>query len=253
MMGKKAKSMEQRARGKEHRGKALIKKPMRKDPHLSILRSEKGLALVTVLILSLITLAIISTLIYMVIQGTRVSGFYKRYETAREAAIGGAEIGGDLVLNRGAMSIAGLTLLSSSTGAGGFIGCDCGDPDDPDDNQDTLGVRTCLCDKLCDSTANWPGACSITLNPMDSPDLEFNLAGININTNYLVSVKIVDTIQGNSDVSLSGGQLGGTAVVSSSSSVIPAPPMPYLLRVEINSEDTINQLERARLSALYAY
>ena len=237
-MDKKAKSRGQRA---------LNERPRRRSP---LIRSEKGLALVTVLILSLICLSVISTLIYMVIQGTRFSGYYKRFETAREASLGGAELGADLVMDRGNLSIPLLTITSTSTGPGGFLSCDCGDPDDPNDNRDSLNARTCLCDKLCDATADWPVACSDTLDPATSPDLEFDLAGIN--TTYNVSVKIVDTIRGNSD--LSGEDLGGTGVVASSSAVIPAPPMPYLHRVEINSEDDTGILvERSRVSALYAF
>jgi hypothetical protein len=235
-MDKKAKSREQRA---------LNERPQRRSP---LIRSEKGLALVTVLVLSLICLSVISALLYMVIQGTRFSGFYKRYETAREAALGGAELGADLVLDRGALSVPGLAITSTS---GSFTVCDCGDPDDPNDNLDNFGagVRTCLCDKLCDATADWPG-CSMTLNPTDIPDLWFDLTGIN--TTYRVSVKIVDTIRGNSD--LSGEDLGGSGVVSSTSGLITAPPMPYLYRVEINSEDDTGVLEeRARFSALYAF
>ena len=228
------------------RGKrALNERPRERSP---LIRAEKGLALVTVLVLSLICLSVISALLYMVTQGTRFSGFYKRYETAREAALGGAELGTDLILDRGALSIPGLAMASSS---GSFTSCDCGDPDDPNDNRDNFGagVRTCMCDKLCDATADWPG-CSMTLDPTDTPDLWFDLTGIN--TTYRVSVKIVDTIRGNSD--LSGEELGGTGVVSATTGLITAPPMPYLYRVEINSEDNTGTLEeRARLSALYAF
>jgi hypothetical protein len=248
-MDKQAGSSDQRAWSKDEEEqsmeqRALIGRPRRRSP---LIRSEKGLALVTVLVLSLICLSVISTLLYMVIQGTRFSGFYKRYETAREAALGGAELGADLILDRGALSVPGLALTSTS---GSFTSCDCGDPDDPNDNLDNFGagVRTCLCDKLCDATADWP-ACSFTLNPTDTPDLWFDLTGIN--TTYRVSVKIVDTIRGNSD--LSGEELGGTGVVSSTSGLITAPPMPYLYRVEINSEDTGDLEERARYSALYAF
>jgi hypothetical protein len=236
-MDKKAKSREQRA---------LNERPRRRSP---LIRSEKGLALVTVLVLSLICLSVISALLYMVIQGTRFSGFYKRYETAREAALGGAELGADLVLDRGALSVPGLAITAPT---GSFTVCDCGDPDDPNDNLDNFGagVRTCLCDKLCDATTDWPVGCSMTLSPTDTPDLWFDLTGIN--TTYRVSVKIVDTIRGNSD--LSGEDLGGTGVVSSTSGLITAPPMPYLYRVEINSEDDTGVLEeRARFSALYAF
>jgi len=252
-MDKATKSIGHRAWSKELGRKSTEKRakneePVRNNACFSLVKSEKGLALITVLVLSLICLSVISTLLYMVIQGTRFSGFYKRYETAREAALGGAELGADLILDRGALST-GLLLVSTTSGS--FTLCDCGDPDDPDDNKDGagLGARTCLCDKLCDATADWP-ACSDTLNPMDSPDLEFELTGIN--TVYLVSAKIVDTIRGNSD--LSGESLGGSGVVSSTSSIITAPPMPYLYRVEINAQDTTGDLkERARFSALYAF
>jgi len=204
----------------------------------------------------LICLSVISTLLYLVIQGTRFSGFYKRYETAREAALGGADLGADLILDRGALTVPGLAI---TTATGSFTGCDCGDPDDPTDNRDNFGagVRTCLCDKLCDATADWTGAGSLCTNPDDmsfdpttNPDLEFDLAGVN--TTYRVSVKIVDAIRGNSD--LSGEDLGGSGVVASTSGLITAPPMPYLYRVEINSEDNTGTLEeRARFSALYAF
>ena len=71
-------------------------------PYISTrLRNEKGLALVMVLVLSLIALTIISTLIFMVTQGTKVSGFYKRYSTSLNAGYGGAEIVTSLVNNRG--------------------------------------------------------------------------------------------------------------------------------------------------------
>ena len=222
-----------------------------KNSYPSMLRSEKGLALVTVLILSLITLAIISTLIYMVIQGTRVSGSFKRYGTAREAAVGGSELGADFINDRGTMVIPGLVNLPNF--------CDCGDPDDPNDNLYS-GAPSCLCDKLCDTAIVYPGAAlnwvhcgvdDITLDPTTNPDIQFTLPGVG-GINYQVSVKIVDTIRGNSD--LSGESLGGTAVSSSTSGIISAPPLPYLHRVEINSEATGGNLfERSRLSGLYAY
>jgi hypothetical protein len=236
--------------GQRVQKKSDNEEPVIKNTYFSQVRSEKGLALVTVLVLSLITLSIISTLVYMVIQGTRISGYYKRYETAREAAVGGAELASDLIQNRGKLVISDdLVNLPND--------CDCGDPENPSDNLYS-GVPSCLCDKLCDTTFNYPGPvldwvnCGISdtiFDPTTNPDIQFDLAGIN--TNYRVSVKIVDTIRGNSN--LSGEELGGVGVVSSTSGIIPAPPMPYLHRVEINSEDTINQIERARLSALYAF
>jgi len=219
------------------------------------LKNEKGIALVMVLVLSLIALVITSTLVYLVIQGTKYSGFFKRYETAREAGLGGAEIGAALVRSRGNLDILGLGLNKR---------CDCGDPDAVGDNKvvnsdGTLsvpaGVYVCLCAKLCDPTYtgvtyNW-GTCTdgTTLDPTAGTDITFTLPGDG--TNYDVAAKIVNTTLGNSD--LSGEELGGTAVVTSTAGVIPSPPMPYLYRIEINTQSSGPVLERSRLSVLYAY
>ena len=58
----------------------------------NILLNNKGIALVMVMILSLISLAIMSGLIYMVTSGTQVSGIEKRYSTALEAGKSGKDI-----------------------------------------------------------------------------------------------------------------------------------------------------------------
>lgn len=230
---------------------------------MKLLRNEKGIALAMVLILSLIALAIVATLIYLVTQGTKYSGAFKRYETAREAGIGVAEITAALIHNRGEMNISslGLTLTKS---------CSCEDPDVVGDNKFSDGTAipagspyVCLCAKLCDptysgATYNW-GACTAgtTFDPTANPDIQLDLSSNPLDLSspqYRVSAKIINTTLGNSD--LSGEELGGTSVVSSTAGVIPTPPMPYLYRIEINSERAPSAgtvLERSRLSVLYAY
>jgi hypothetical protein len=173
------------------------------------IKNERGIAFAMVLVLSVISLAIISTLIYFVIQGTKFSGFAKRYATAREAGLGGTEVADMLIGDRGE-NLTGLTMTSTTSG-GSFLFCDCGDPTVIGDN--------------------------------------FTLDGLE--TDYDVYGKIVDTTPGNSNTS--GLALGGTSVSSSSSSIISAPPLPFLYRVEVVAEDSTNQIERARLSGLYAY
>ena len=215
------------------------------------LKNEKGIALVMVMVLSLIVFTIVSTLIYLVIQGTKYSGTFKRYETAREAGVGGAEIAAALIFNRGNLDLLGLGLTDR---------CDCGDPDLAGDNtfsngSPLTGDYICLCAKLCDPTYtgaifNW-GACTngTTFDPTANADVNFTLSGIG--TSFDVAAKIVNTTMGNSD--LSGEDLGGTGVVASTAGVIPSPPMPYLYRIEINSQSAGTVIERSRLSVLYAY
>lgn len=224
-----------------------------------LLRNEKGIALATVLVLSLIALVIISTLLYLVLQGTKYSGFLKRYETAREAGIGAAEIAGAAIAGRGNLVI--------PAGGGNYYvnlakACDCGDPLVASDSTFSDGTALtgnyiCLCAKLCDPTASWPSSCSSTMDPVSYPDIPaFDLAGIG-GADYRVFAQIVDTTIGNSD--LSTEQLGGSGVASSSASVISAPPVPYLYRIEINSQSKASatagseKTERSRLSVLYAF
>jgi hypothetical protein len=212
------------------------------------IKNEEGIALVTVLILSLISLAIISTLLYFVVQGTKMSAFFKRYETAREAGLGGAELAGALINGRGKLVVSGLTNYPKE--------CDCGDPDVVADNTfsdgTTLtGAYVCLCAKLCDPTANWSSTCSSSLDAASNPDMQISLAGIGTTPSYTVFAKIVDTAPGYTD--MSGLQLGGTGVVSSSSQTLRAPPQPYMYRLEVNAQSTLNPMERSNISVLYAY
>ena len=217
------------------------------------IKNEEGIALVTVLILSLISLAIISTLLYFVVQGTKMSAFFKRYETAREAGLGGAELAGALINGRGKLVVSGLTNYPKE--------CDCGDPDVTGDNMilnadGTLsvlsGIYACLCPKLCDPTPNWPisASCDSTFDTTSNYDMRIELTGIGA-TGYYVFAKIVDTTSGYTD--LSGGQLGGTGVVSSSSQTLRAPPQPYMYRLEVNAQSKENIMERSNISVLYAY
>ncbi len=54
--------------------------------------NEKGIALVTTLVLGLVALVFIGALLYLLTSGTKISGTEKRYYTALEAAKGGAEL-----------------------------------------------------------------------------------------------------------------------------------------------------------------
>jgi type II secretory pathway component PulK len=53
--------------------------------------NEKGIALITTLVLGVVALAFIAALFYMLTSGTKMSGTSKRYYTALEAAKGASE------------------------------------------------------------------------------------------------------------------------------------------------------------------
>lgn len=231
---------------------------------LLYIKNEKGIALVMVLILALIGLAIVSALLYMMTQATTMSGAQKFYRTAEEASYGGME------LSTGYIAGMGLLNIPLLPGIGFTAGCNCRDPYVYNDNIDNMtDARSDRCDKLCNPTANWPagvdeGAAAgvqVSLDPtkmnpitgQPTYDMRFTLGGAP--TTFEVFAKIVDTVQGNSDVGgiVSSGELQGSGVVAATSGLISPPHSPYLYRLEVQSQSTANPRERARLSILYAF
>jgi hypothetical protein len=194
----------------------------------SILGNNKGIALVMVLILSLISLAIMSGLIYMVTSGTQVSGIEKRYRSACEAGKSGKEIAYQVIAARGnPFTAAEATALNFIAGA-------------------------CLNQKIDDatyvnSTYNW-GSCSssLTITPATA-DMSFQLGS---NPAYAVYVKIVDTVLGNSGPLESALYKTGV-VINDAKKIL---PVPYLYSIEITTENIDNPTEeRCNLSVLYQY
>jgi len=193
-------------------------------------RGERGIALVMVLVLSLVALALMSALIYIITAGTQISGAGKQYKTAQEAASGGADITFQLIAARGNPNIP-LPLFSI-----------------PALN---VGGVDCLAAKLNQPTSAWNAACNSTLsidpNDQTTYDITFQLGGGG-NT-YAVYSKIVDTVEGNSggDLGLSkGGVVSGTNEITVMS-------IPYFYTVEIDAQNSANSNERAKYSILYEY
>lgn len=198
-----------------------------------VIASESGIALAMVLILSAIALAVMAALIYMLTAGTQISGMQKRYRTAQEAGLGGAEITYQLIAARGNPNIplTGFTIPATSVG----------------------GVN-CLVDKLTKPTANWNAACSNTpnINPAvaSSYDMTFQFVDpFGAAPTYTVYSKIVDTVEGNSGGD--EGLLKGGVVTSSGE--INVVSIPYLYTIEVDAENAANQAERSKYSILYQY
>jgi hypothetical protein len=193
--------------------------------------NEKGITLVIVMILSLISLAIIASLIFMITTGTQISGIQKRYKTSLEAGMGGADVTYQVISFRGDPSIPGLV---------GF--------NIPAEN---VGGVNCLNSKLNNSTSSWPAACDNTLtidsNNTNTYDVTLQLGA---NPTWDVYAKIVDTAEGNSSPDLG---LVKTGVVSAGTGEVPVASIPYLYTLEVYSENQANPSERAQLSILYQY
>ncbi len=199
---------------------------------MRVVESERGIALAMVLIVSAIALAIMAGLVYMLISGTQISGMQKRYRTAQEAGLGGADITYQLIAARGNPNI-GLTGFALPA-------------------LNVSGVN-CLTEKLNtatnnpDGTLRWNVLCSNTTNidpsVASSYDMTFQLGA------YTVFSKIVDTIEGNSGGD--EGLLKGGVV--SSSGEITVVSRPYLYTIEVNTENMNNRAERSKYSILYQY
>lgn len=197
--------------------------------------NQKGMALVTALMMTMICLAIVMALFYLVGRGIEISASQKRYRTALEASYGGAEV---VLKDVIPLVFQGYSSNSIHTQ---FSDIDMQFPSGTD----------CLQEKLNLPTSQWSSSCSQTLSPKSSSDITFELKAAGVGAApFTVYSKIVDTIQGNSDTS--GLQLEGAGVAEPSPVITPQ-HFPYIYRVEVQGERSVNATERANLSVLYAY
>ncbi len=203
---------------------------------MKMLRNEKGIALAMVLVLSVVIIAVMAGLLYMIISGTQISGTQKRYQTALEAGRGGADIVYGILAARSVAAVDTLPINFSQTIS-----------------------DACLINKLNTSTSatNW-GSCggysyttSMSIDPDDANtyDFQFDLGASPFPT-YSVYAKIANTVEGNS-----GGDEGllGKGVIASGTGEVEVVSRPYLYTIEIEAENAANPQERAKLSVLYQY
>jgi hypothetical protein len=205
--------------------------------NIKAIQNEDGIALVTSLMLTLISMTMILALFYIMTAGIQSAGAQKRYKTSLEAAHGGAEIAlKDIVptIMRNAQNINLVTQVQSD-----FAGV----------NLEVITTQDCMRSKLTSVTRTWPAGCSSASNPKQLPDMAMTLQS-SAGNEFKVYAKIVDTVKGNTDTS--GLQLEGSGV-SESSPVLTPQHLPYVYRLEIQGERKDNAQEQANISALYAY
>lgn len=205
------------------------------------LRSQDGIALVTSLMLTLISMGIILALMYMITQGTQVSGQFKRYKTALDASYGGTEIYTKdifpfVLRNYSSSSLIADLQATSPTGFGSV-------------NLVVNTTQNCLQAKLTKNTRNWPAGCDNSPFPAKNPDMSFSLQAATGNP-FTVFSKIIDTTTGNSDVS--GLQLEGKGV-SEASTVLTPQHFPYIYRIEVQGQRSNNATAQSNIEVLYAY
>lgn len=205
--------------------------------HMSFSNRNDGIALVTALIMTLISLTIVMAVMYMITSNITRTGAIKTYRTALEASHGGT----DMVIKEIVPE-----LLKN------FANADFVDTIETQYNSINLNVNTttaCIQDKLTKKSGDWDAACSQTQELRTASDFNFLLQATG-GQPYAIYTKIIDTIVGNTDTS--GLQLEG-AGVAESTSVLSPQHVPFVYRVEVQGERSQNAVERANLTVLYAY
>ncbi len=210
----------------------------------SVIKSERGVVLVVVLVLSAVALALITTLLYIVMSGTQTSGLQKRYRTALEAGLAGKDVMGDIISQGGSttsVSSLGLATQTSNTCTGTTLS---GTP------------YTGFMAKIMTSSTTWSAGCNSSLNIDPANPATYDITfTVGTNPQYNVYGKIVATVQGNSGFTGSGvsTNLWTQGVVSSGGGEIAIPSLPYLYTIELDAERAGSSSERAKLSVLYQY
>ncbi len=212
---------------------------------MNIINNDKGIALVTSLMLTLITLSITLVMMYIVLQNTQISGAQKRYKNSLDAAVGGVEI-----VTMDALPY----LLSYTTDIVNTLeqNLQTGMP-----NLVSLQVNeSCLRSKLVNNYSSWDASCiaaNKSTDATESPDISFVLksqisGGFATVPGYKVYAKIVSTTVGSSD--RSGRSLSNTNTNTPPPSDVGSP---FIYRIEVTGQSATNPRERANLSVLYAY
>ena len=217
------------------------------------LTDNKGIALVTSLMLTLISLTIVMYLFLMVTSGAKISGANKRYRSALEASYGGTDIIMKEVIPKIFTTTLSSNLTNPSVALNGLY---------PTSFNFTTGTDACIMDKLTKPSSQWGTGCSTSSDPKILPDFSLRLNSASTDT-YTVYTKIVESVCSDkrpyptgkcSGSDLSGYDLldGGQGTASGSSGVTPQ-SMPATYRIEIVGEKTNNSKEKSHLSVLYAY
>jgi len=212
---------------------------------MKTVKNERGVALVTALMLMLVILAICMSLLYMVTQSTKSSASQKRYSTSIAAGYGGTEVLKDILPRLMGYS----TVRSALPTVTGFSNINLAFPTASSD-------LDCFSQKLKNNPAEWSacGAANKSVNAKLKPDFTFTLNGLTAGQGYKVYTKIVSTVAGNSDMSSGTMELeAGLGVAQSGGGVIAPQHFPSMFTIEVAGEKEFNPTERAELSVLYAY
>jgi len=230
---------------------------------MKILRNNQGIALVTALMLTLISLSLTTLLLYIVTQNITLSAAQKRYKTTLEASYGAVEVVTKeviplLFMDYSSVGSYGIAKQGLTTKLSGI-------------SLSVSASDSCLIQKLKSPVSGWSNCSDLQKSSaMDSVksgyDVTFNLKGTNDSQGYNVYSKIVDTMPGNTDPSgvsmlsaedkaageslLSGA---GVAYNPKGTGGVNVQHIPVRYRIEVQGERASGTSEKSHLSVLYAF
>jgi len=204
-----------------------------------ILANEKGIALISALMLSLIGMLMVASLLLMVGDtGSWTSGSKIRYQVALAAAHGGMNFFVKEILPRG-IEGTGLSALGTY---GGLL----------TPVISNANLTTKLTTRGDTRDGFWP------YDPnMANSGIAFGTTDVTVTFTpangrpIAVDTAIVSTSRGNSSTSSNLLQTGG--VVNNNSGTITPQHIPYIYQTETRGQNATNPTENARLSSIYVY
>jgi hypothetical protein len=213
------------------------------------IRDKRGVALVLVLMIVVISAGLLAAVMYYTLTGTETSGLQRKYQTSKEASLGAIDIFTKelmprVIYEQGAASLS--TIAAGLTAAPGIV----------NSITATATNDACFQNKLSLPTASWTGCGTnaATTNANDDSDITFNLLSVAGGRPFEVRLKIIDTVDGNS--STSPVNLGGSAGVvpaMQATKQITHHPFLYTMVTEGKLQGSGNTAERANFEVLYAY
>lgn len=253
--------------------------------------NNKGIALVTSLMFTVLSLVITMTLLYMIGAGIKTSGAMKRYKTVTEAAYAGADIMMKDLLSKGLSDALALnmdstaietstqiaarnaafrdSLLNTSTGYMKTLVSTGAAPDISD------CLRAKLTNYFSEKNKKWTAACGDNSLKLGSSSYDFKLnLSPTSGSPYVVYTKIVDTMEHRMTVfentSTSAGWAMRPKIISIAGNSEPSglnldgrstsdpgedknPHVPYVYRIEVQAERQQNSNEKSKLSLQYIY
>jgi len=207
-------------------------------------KKNKGVALISALIVVSIAAGIFTAVMYFALTGSEISGIQRKYQSSKEASLGAIDIMTKDILPR---VITGTTLSGVVSGLAIL-------PDIVPSVTANSAKDICFQAKLTSLTGSWPGGtCDSNPDPTVNSDIVFNLKGIAGSTRpFVVSMKIIDTVPGNSDKSGTVLEMA-TGTVDNASGMISVQHFPYLYTLMTDARPQNSTTERANIEVLYAY